>query len=67
MIQTIITYAIVLIAFLIVAFKFYKLLIQKNNKSDGCSGCSGCDLKNEIRKNLKQKEQGCNDHKQNKK
>lgn len=63
MLQTIITYIIVFVAFLIVSFRVYKSLTRKNDQENPCGGCTGCDLKNEILKNKKIKADGCNDHK----
>lgn len=63
MLQAIITYCIVFIAFLIVSYRIYKVITRKNDSDSPCGGCSGCDLKNEILKNKKVKTNGCNDHK----
>ncbi|MGL5318200.1 MAG: FeoB-associated Cys-rich membrane protein [Bacteroidales bacterium] len=66
MLQTIITYCIVLIAFLIVSYRIYKAITRKQGETPSCGGCTGCDLKNEILKNKKQKSGGCIDLKDKK-
>lgn len=63
MIQTILTYLIVSIAFIIVSIRIYKAFTNRKSDNNPCGGCSGCNLKNEILKNQKAKKDKCNDHK----
>ncbi|MGL5785475.1 MAG: FeoB-associated Cys-rich membrane protein [Bacteroidales bacterium] len=63
MIQSILTYLIVCIAFIIVSIRIYKAFTSGGSDKSPCGGCSGCDLKNEILKNKKAKAEKCNDHK----
>lgn len=61
MLQNIITYSIVLGAFLILSYRFYRMLTANDHSKKSCGGCTGCDLKNEILKNKKIKTNGCSD------
>lgn len=40
---------------LTLAYAVYALVKHMRKKNDACGDCSGCDLKNEIKKNLKNK------------
>ena len=52
MIQNIIAYIIIALAFLHVSYGFYKTFLVKNKKS-GCNGCSAnCQLKKKMMKNV---------------
>lgn len=55
MVQYIIVFSIILFA---IAYTLYSVVktIQKNNAAP-CGGCSGCDVKKEILKNLKDKQE----------
>ncbi|MGL4993999.1 MAG: hypothetical protein ACRC6R_07760 [Bacteroidales bacterium] len=57
MIQTIITYLIVFIAFGIASRRVWISLFRA--KSSDCEGCTGCDLKKEIIKNKAAKANCC--------
>ncbi|MGL5012738.1 MAG: hypothetical protein ACRCZM_03000 [Bacteroidales bacterium] len=57
MIQTIITYSIVFIAFAIASRKIWRSLFKA--KASDCEGCTGCDLKKEIMKNKAAKSSCC--------
>jgi len=51
MIQTIIVYAIIILA---VAYSVYAVLKNiRQKESSACGDCNGCDIKKEITKNLK--------------
>jgi len=51
MLQTIIVYAIIILA---IAYAVYAVLKNiRKKETSACGDCNGCDIKNEITKNLK--------------
>lgn len=50
--QLIIVYIILLIS---IAYAIYATVKHIRNKNNACDGCSGCEIKNQIKKSMKDK------------